>query len=144
MPSEPPAPSGLTKLSKKAATREWLVNAEHDLRAAELLAAATSPLPDVAVYHCQQAAEKALKAFLFHRDIPFRKTHDLAELGDERVRLDASLAEVVDRAVDLTPFAWQFRYPAADRGEPSAEDAQEAIETAQATYDAVRTRIGAA
>jgi HEPN domain-containing protein len=30
-----------------------------------------------AVFHCQQAAEKALKGFLAWHDTPFRKTHDL-------------------------------------------------------------------
>jgi hypothetical protein len=30
-----------------------------------------------AVFHCQQAAEKALKGFLAWHDVPFRKTHTL-------------------------------------------------------------------
>jgi HEPN domain len=38
------------------------------------------PYLDTAVYHCQQAAEKALKAFLTARDIAFEKTHNLVAL----------------------------------------------------------------
>jgi HEPN domain-containing protein len=33
-------------------------------------------------FHCQQAAEKLLKAFLTHQGIRFRRTHDLKELMD--------------------------------------------------------------
>jgi len=40
---------------------QWMVRADHDLRSAELLFAADPPLFDTAVFHCQQAAEKALK-----------------------------------------------------------------------------------
>ena len=40
------------------------------------------PLPREALYHCQQAAEKALKGFLAFHDHPFRRTHDLRELGE--------------------------------------------------------------
>jgi len=38
--------------------------AEHDLLAAAHVLELDEPLTDIAVYHCQQAAEKALKAFL--------------------------------------------------------------------------------
>jgi HEPN domain-containing protein len=38
------------------------------------------PLPNGAVFHAQQAAEKALKAFLAWHDLPARPTHDLTEL----------------------------------------------------------------
>jgi HEPN domain-containing protein len=128
---------------KDSATQEWLVKAEHDIRAAEVLLTAEQ-LPDVAVYHCQQAAEKALKAFLFHHDVAFRKTHDLAELGEVCARLDQSLAGVVDQAIDLTPFAWQFRYPAENRGDPTIDDAREAIAVARMAYEAIRSRLAPA
>jgi HEPN domain-containing protein len=43
------------------------------------------------MFHCQQAAEKALKAFLTFHDQPFRKTHDLASLGKQCANIDATL-----------------------------------------------------
>src|SRR5260370_38227166 len=52
----------------------WLSQAHKDLNAARLLA---SPEPSRSVFHSQQAAEKAAKAFLSFHDVPFRKTHDL-------------------------------------------------------------------
>jgi HEPN domain-containing protein len=61
-------------------TRKWFQKAISDYRGALTLSSITAPQLDLAVYHCQQAAEKALKAILFWNDIPFRKTHDLEEL----------------------------------------------------------------
>ena len=49
------------------------------------------PLIEDALFHCQQAAEKAMKAFLTAHDTAFRKTHDLDELAATREESDASL-----------------------------------------------------
>jgi len=60
--------------------------------------------------HCQQAAEKLLKAVLPELGLPFRRTHDLRELmdllSDAGHRLPRTLAGL-DR---LTPCATLFRY----------------------------------
>jgi len=50
--------------AKRDLVRRWLVKAWHDLAAARKLAGGPDAYLDVAIYHCQQAAEKALKAFL--------------------------------------------------------------------------------
>ena len=96
-----------------ADTRSWLVKAQHDLRAVDALLGGDEPLPDVAAYHAQQAAEKSLKAFLYWHDVAFRKTHELDELGRVVTEIDADLEHAVEAAVDLTPFAWRFKYPGA-------------------------------
>lgn len=58
---------------KAELTREWLQVAEEDLRLADLALRANPPLLTGAVYHCQQAFEKALKAFLtWHSPQPDR------------------------------------------------------------------------
>jgi hypothetical protein len=48
-----------------------------------VLLAANPPLLGEVVFHCQQAAEKAMKGFLSWHDSPFGKTHDLALIGLE-------------------------------------------------------------
>jgi len=48
----------------------------HDLGSAKRLISGDEPFLDTAVYHCQQAAEKALKAYLTLKDAPFQKIHD--------------------------------------------------------------------
>lgn len=64
-----------------ADTKAWIMAAADDLKAAEYLLRGSPPLAGIAVFHCQQAAEKVLKGFLAWHDIPFRKTHNLAEIG---------------------------------------------------------------
>lgn len=56
--------------AKEELTRSWLVKAKRDLLSAEQLAGADFPLLDTAAYHCQQAAEKAIKGFLLFHDPP--------------------------------------------------------------------------
>jgi HEPN domain-containing protein len=52
--------------------REWVVKAETDYKAALALARRRKdPLPEVVCFHCQQCAEKYLKAFLIARGMPF-------------------------------------------------------------------------
>ena len=63
-----------------AEAREWLDRADTDLLAAGKLLRTRPRLLAIAVYHAQQAAEKALKAFLAAYNTPFRKTHDLEEV----------------------------------------------------------------
>jgi HEPN domain-containing protein len=118
----------------------WLQKAADDLRTARVVTAVAPPLIEAALFHCQQATEKALKAFLTAHDTPFRKTHDLDELGMACERLDASLQNVTGPARDLTVFAWEFRYPGS--GEPPSEaETRAAIALADAVLSAVRQRL---
>jgi len=94
-----------------------------------------------ALSHCQQAAEKAMKAYLTAHDTAFRKTHDLDELAAACEGIDATLKAALDPARDLTVFAWAFRYPGSDEAPPEAE-AHESLRLAQATVDAVWIRLG--
>ena len=43
--------------------RSWLLKVDHDLKEARVLTSGRSDLRDVAIYHCQQSAEKSLKGF---------------------------------------------------------------------------------
>lgn len=74
-----------------ANTRAWFLKAIKDLRATNVDLIATPPLLEDATFHCQQAVEKALKGFLTWHDHPFRKTHDLAEVGNQCVEIDPTL-----------------------------------------------------
>jgi HEPN domain-containing protein len=123
-----------------ADTRGWLLKAADDLRGAEIDLAAIPPLTGDAAFHCQQAAEKALKALLAWHDVPFRKTHDLAEIGQQCVALDVSLESLCRRAEQLTTFAWIFRYPG-DLEDPPVAEVVEALAVAREIHDAVLARL---
>jgi HEPN domain-containing protein len=123
-----------------ADTLGWFRKAEDDLRGAEIDLAADPPLAGDALFHCQQAAEKILRGFLTWKDAPFRKTHDLREIGEQVVKLEPSLASLCNRVEHLTVYAWVFRYPG-DTGEPSEEDAIQALSLARELYQAVLRRL---
>ncbi|WP_447972359.1 HEPN domain-containing protein [Nitrospira sp. Kam-Ns4a] len=125
---------------KVAECRAWLERALADLDSAAILLAAPRPRPDTALFHCQQAVEKTWKAFLFWHDVPFRKTHNLRELGEAGAGIDASLATLAQRAEDLTQFAWVFRYPG-EPEQPSREEAEAALALAREVYEAVLARL---
>ena|SRR5579884_1085194 len=125
---------------RAADTVAWLGRARADLRAADIDIAATPPLLADAAFHCQQAAEKALKAFLTWQDVAFRRTHDLSEIGKQCSEIDASLAAVCECADRLTAYAWTFRYPG-DELDPTLAEVAEAREIAEEVYDAVVVRL---
>jgi len=118
----------------------WLLKAENDMRGARIDMEASPPLIEDALFHCQQAAEKAMKAFLTAHDIVFRKTHDLDELAMICEDIDATLKETFASARNLSIFAWEFRYPG-DNVIPSEKEAYEAISTAEKVVLVVRQRL---
>ena len=56
-----------------------------------------------AIYHCQQAAEKALKGYLALRDQPLERTHDLERLLELATALEPAFAPRQTQAVILNP-----------------------------------------
>ena len=61
-------------------------------------------------FFCQQAVEKAIKAVLEHCEIPYRFTHELAELIDAVIDNGVDHPGELEQAVELTPFAAGLRY----------------------------------
>jgi HEPN domain-containing protein len=121
-------------------TREWLTKASHDLRGATLASSAQAALWDIAAFHAQQAAEKALKAFLAWHDVPFRRTHNLVELLEECEVIDAAFASLRVPAEFLTRFAVDPRYPGM-AAEPNAEIAERAVQQAREVVSFVLARL---
>jgi hypothetical protein len=74
--------------------------------------------------------------------VPFRKTHNLEELGQQCVALDATLGAVADQAAPLTEYAWKFRY-SGETGEPERDEAEQALAAARKVYYAIQARLPA-
>ncbi len=116
----------------------WLIRARNDLANAEFTAEHRDDLLDTAVYHCQQAAEKAMKAFLVSEGLSIPKTHDVGKLVQLATADNAGFATLQSIADALTPFATAFRYPADDEAPmPSVQQAGEALAAARRIYDFV-------
>ena len=91
--------------------RSWPYKARHDFSAAAKLAEGPDAYLDVAIYHTQQAAEKAIKAFLVYADRPFGRTHDLEALVTLAAEAESALDPWIEVADSLTPYATLYRYP---------------------------------
>jgi HEPN domain-containing protein len=98
------------------------------------------PVLETACFHCQQAVEKALKAFLVCRGVSFEKVHSLTYLLDLCEVQEPGFASLRNMAETLAPYAVMVRYP----GEPmdiSQEEAQQALATAQTMWDFILNLI---
>jgi HEPN domain-containing protein len=92
--------------------REWIEKADADLEVARRMAAEAADnlrIREIVGFHCQQAAEKYLKALLTRNQIEFPKTHDIKTLlqlaGDP-------VADSLSGARWLTRLALRFAIPA--------------------------------
>jgi HEPN domain-containing protein len=129
-------------LARTEDTRAWLDKAADDLRAGAHSLTADPPLAFDVSFHAQQTCEKDLKAFLAWHDRPFRKTHNLEEIGEVCLAIDASLRSIIDRAAPLSEYAWRFRYPG-DANDPTPGEAEAAMSIARAVFQAVIDRLPA-
>ena len=89
----------------------WLLKAAHDLQAANSLSSGENDPLDAAIYHCQQAAEKAVKAYLCHAGVTIEKTHDVERLIKLAAKHRPEFNQRLDDAEIVTPYAIRFRYP---------------------------------
>jgi HEPN domain-containing protein len=92
-------------------TTQWVRFAEEDLEGARNLATRHPPLRNLVCFHCQQSAEKYLKALLQELGLPVPRTHDLEDLLDLLLPHDGTLAPLRRALRSLTRYAVAFRYP---------------------------------
>jgi HEPN domain-containing protein len=93
--------------------KAWIKKANEDFHAAHHLH--ELHFFDTSCYHCQQSAEKYLKAIFAHYDEVIPRTHDLERLCfiliDKGLNIHESL---LDDCRNLTSFATIVRYPGYD------------------------------
>ena len=118
----------------------WITKAQHDLNSAKILAESKPAILDIAIYHCQQAAEKAMKGFLVFHGQQNIKTHDIGLLVRTAMRWEASFSTWQDIADQLTPYATIYRYPG-EIAEPSVEEFQDALEASESLLQFVQSQF---
>jgi HEPN domain-containing protein len=126
--------------NRLAETSAWLQRTSQDMRAAAHGLKAEPPLLDDVVFHCQQACEKALRAFMIWNGVPYRETHDLGEIGAQCVEIDPSLEQIVEQAATLSDYAWMYRYPGGPE-EPTREETSEALSITHTLSQAIIERL---
>ncbi len=101
--------------------KQWLTYAHTDLQAAQIVTQSCPPLVGIALYHIEQAVEKALKAYLIAHHVSFALTHDLKPLLNSCYKEDAAFADFSDDIAIINPYATKSRYPNASYVAPSVE-----------------------
>lgn len=118
--------------------QEWLNRARSNL----LHAKSQSPgvyFEDLC-FDAQQAAEKALKAILIQREVPFPYVHDLATLLTLIDQTGEEIPPQVRQAGRLTRFAIAARYPSV--AEPVTEpEYQESVAISEAVIEWAAMRL---
>jgi HEPN domain-containing protein len=121
--------------------KEWFRYAGNDLIVAKRCVDDFYPKQtEIAAFHSQQCAEKALKAYLIYNDIDPPKTHDLTILCEMCQDIDASFVKIKGWCDPLTPFGVSVRYP--DEIAPDETIAKSAVDKAQQIYDFCRGKAG--
>lgn len=116
----------------------WLTKALHDLQTARIVGNAPEGPLDTAIYHCQQAAEKAMKAWLTANNVAFEKSHDIGRLVRQAIALHPEFRQFTASAQLLTPYVTAFRYPVVSEPMgPTREEFDEALKAAEAIYEFV-------
>src|ERR1700687_4494937 len=95
----------------KRLTAEWVRKAEADYQVAAKLGRGSESFPDQLCFHCQQSAEKYLKALLEELGHPVPKTHDLDGLRNLLRPSYPTLGRLRRGLLFLTDFAVDTRYP---------------------------------
>jgi HEPN domain-containing protein len=121
-------------------TDEWVAKAEGDFNSAQReLRARKSPNYDASCFHCQQCAEKYLKAQLQEAGLTIPRTHDLEQLAILLTPVDATWLLLRSDLNALSIYAVAFRYP----GESADRDAaKSALQLARIVRDKARMALG--
>jgi len=119
---------------------KWLMIAESDLITAKKISK-DKILNAVACYHCQQAVEKLLKAFLVSKNKEFEKTHNISKLIDLTIEIDKGFSELIEKGIHkLSIYATELRYPDGFYT-PTNKETKEAIEKAEFVKDFVIKKL---
>ncbi len=125
---------------KLALIKEWIHKAHNDLGIAKLALENQAEFTDAICFHCQQAVEKYLKAYLIHRDVEFKKTHSISYLLDLVRDIEEVSDELYQNAEIIESYAVEIRYPD-NWYEPTKEEALEAYNVAVVFKKYVLDRI---
>jgi len=119
---------------------EWIDKAEEDYQAAIVLVRSRKrPTPNVVCFHCQQSAEKYLKAYLVREEVKFPRTHDLLELHKLCSSVNPGFELIVDLLDRLNPYSIEYRYPGE---EVDVDEAREAVKTIKRVRRFLREVLG--
>jgi HEPN domain-containing protein len=123
----------------KKTTREWVRKAESDFQLALVIARVSNQFHDEQCFHCQQSAEKHLKALLEELGLAIPRTHILKDLLALLLLHHPILAHFRRGLTFLTRFAVETRYPG---DQANKRQATAALRWAGKVRDGCRSLLG--
>lgn len=91
--------------------KEWIYEANNDLGLAEFVIDNDGTYYDLVCFHCQQAAEKFLKAYIIYLNLYYKKIHDLKYLLNVIKRKREIPKHLFNKAEMLQEYTIDSRYP---------------------------------
>lgn len=125
--------------AKPSDSKDWFAYAENDLQAASVLTDAH--IIGCALYHIEQASEKALKAYLIATNTSFALTHDLVPLLGSCCKTEPDFDQFASDIRDINPYSTKSRYPNKSYIEPAPNTVKSLIARATALLHFVRNKI---
>lgn len=116
----------------------WFEKADHDIKNARIIISTAPDILDTACFHCQQAVEKYLKAFLLYKKRRIEKTHMTTELQIKCSEIDIDFAKIDLK--NLEDFAVDIRYPD-DSLVPTLDEAKEYLQIADNIKELVIRKV---
>jgi HEPN domain-containing protein len=118
----------------------WVERAEQDVGNVRLLTAGGAiRYPPIVCFHCQQAAEKYLKACLIRARVAFPRTHDFEYLLHAFSAISTDVEQLAEPCARLQPYVITGRYPLAT---PSADEAAVALRDMECVRQFCRAFLG--
>lgn len=120
--------------------KRWIIKAMEDFNIArhELSFPENEICTGPVCFHCQQVAEKMLKAYLVSREVDFGRTYDLEALLKLCSEQDSQFRMLT--LGNLTDFAVEIRYPE-EFYIPSVDEARECFKLASMIKDFVLKKL---
>lgn len=119
--------------------KEWILKSQSDLKSAEILYRENGP-SDSICFHCQQAVEKILKAFLIFSKKKSPKVHDLIHLLNLCKKIDKSLEGLESEVSFLNRYYVETRYPS-DVAIYSKDECEKALKISQKVTQFIANKI---
>jgi len=109
----------------KLYVKQWINKAEEDLLVVTQLMKMEYPPKGAVGFHCQQATEKFLKAYLLFHDLDIPKTHNIEYLLEIAKKFNTEFGLI--NPGNLTDYGVEVRYPG-DFLEPNLKELSSFIE----------------
>jgi len=127
-------------MSDSTDIKKWLEYAANDLLVAKDLQLQEAYTRRAILTHCQQSAEKYLKAFILKNGLAFEKIHDLLRLNKRCEVYDEDFKMLKDDLSWLSSMYLESRYPD-DFEDIDIEDAEKALKIADKAEQFILKKI---